>query len=115
MILFNFGLVVVIVAVLVIAVVTLCVAGLLFYCYVRNFGLAGTQNNEKSLVRSTNGCKSQNGNIEDQSNGQMDARVSVDSGPHVKAVLMLAGQNRLHCNHRQMEVLRFLLPSPLWW
>ncbi|XP_035831760.1 formin-like protein 3 isoform X1 [Helianthus annuus] len=81
----------VIVAVVVTAVVTLCVAGLLFYCYVRNFGLAGTQNDEKSLVRSTSGdskkSEGQNGNIEDQSNGQMDARVSVDSGPHVKAVL----------------------------
>ncbi|XP_076930817.1 uncharacterized protein LOC143595764 [Bidens hawaiensis] len=83
----------VIVVVVITAVVTLCVAGLLFYCYIRNFGVAGTQNDEKTLLRSSMGKNStgggskksegKGGNIEEQ----MDAQVNVDTGPHVKAAL----------------------------
>ncbi|XP_076893251.1 uncharacterized protein LOC143545212 [Bidens hawaiensis] len=83
----------VIVVVVITAVVTLCVAGLLFYCYIRNFGVAGTQNDEKTLLRSSMGKNStgggskksegKSGNIEEQ----MDEQVSVDTGPHLKAAL----------------------------
>lgn len=40
----------VIVAVVVTAVLTLSLAGLLFYCYIRNYGIAGIQNDEKPLL-----------------------------------------------------------------
>ncbi|XP_071703017.1 uncharacterized protein [Rutidosis leptorrhynchoides] len=85
----------VIVAVVVTAVLTLSVAGLLFYCYIRNCGSAGIQNDERPLLSLSMNCtkkssKGKDGNSENQSNRQKngDARVVVDAGdvdnPHVK-------------------------------
>ncbi|KVH99105.1 Actin-binding FH2 [Cynara cardunculus var. scolymus] len=90
----------VIVAVIITAIVTLCLAGFAFYCYIRNYGLAGIQNDEKPLLSlsmvginlsgaskkpSQEKAKDKDGNPDNQSNGQkndlsMDARVSVDPG-----------------------------------
>ncbi|XP_024977029.1 formin-like protein 5 [Cynara cardunculus var. scolymus] len=79
----------VIVAVIITAIVTLCLAGFAFYCYIRNYGLAGIQNDEKPLLSLSMGsskkAKDKDGNPDNQSNGQkndlsMDARVSVDPG-----------------------------------
>ncbi|KAI7747409.1 hypothetical protein M8C21_002330 [Ambrosia artemisiifolia] len=88
------------VVVIVTAIVTLCLASLLYYCYVRKFGLAGIQSDERPLPRlstdkdSTSGAlkkllkpKSKYRNTEDQFNGQMDASVAVDTGVHMKASL----------------------------
>nr|XP_043607288.1 formin-like protein 5 [Erigeron canadensis] len=78
----------IIVAVVVTAVSTLSLAGLLFYCYIRNYGVAAFQNDENLSMgkNSTSGgsknsssSKDKDGNTENQSNS-MDARVSVDSG-----------------------------------
>ncbi|KAI3688565.1 hypothetical protein L2E82_46216 [Cichorium intybus] len=71
----------VIVAVIVTAIVTLCLAGLLFYCYIRNYGAAGIQNDEKPLLSFSIGGARKTSS-ENQSNGQKnDARLSVDPGP----------------------------------
>lgn len=51
----------VVVVVIVTAVVTLCVAGLLFYCYARNYGLCGIQNDEKPLLSLSLGKNSTSG------------------------------------------------------
>ncbi|KAJ0571483.1 putative formin, FH2 domain-containing protein [Helianthus annuus] len=80
------------------AIVTLCLASLIYYCYARKYGLAGIKNDEKPLPSlstgkdSTSGAlkkllkpKSKHKNIENQSNRQTDASVSVDSGPHMNA------------------------------
>ncbi|KAI3673770.1 hypothetical protein L6452_39900 [Arctium lappa] len=73
----------VIVAVIVTAIVTLFLAGLVFYCYIRNYGVAGIQNDEKPLLSLSMGAskkpsqekaKAKDGN----SDNSMDARVSVD-------------------------------------
>ncbi|KAM0010920.1 putative formin, FH2 domain-containing protein [Helianthus debilis subsp. tardiflorus] len=80
------------------AIVTLCLASLIYYCYARKYGLAGIKNDEKPLPSlstgkdSTSGAlkkllkpKSRHKNIENQSNRQKDASVSVDSGLHMNA------------------------------
>ncbi|KAI3825779.1 hypothetical protein L1987_07419 [Smallanthus sonchifolius] len=81
------------VVVIVTAIVTLCVAGLLFYCYVRNFGLAGIQNDEKPLLslsmgnNSTSGDSKKSGNSKGKNGNTEDASVSVDSDLHMKVSL----------------------------
>ncbi|KAI3717880.1 hypothetical protein L1987_69787 [Smallanthus sonchifolius] len=83
----------IVVVVIVTAIVTLCVAGLLFYCYVRNFGLAGSQNDEKPLLslsmgkNSTIGDSKKSGNSKGKNGNTEDASVSVDSDLHMKVSL----------------------------
>ncbi|KAL4566841.1 hypothetical protein LXL04_030966 [Taraxacum kok-saghyz] len=68
----------VVVAVIVTAIVTLCLAGLMFYCYIRNYGADGIQNDEKPLL-GLSFCGARKKSNDNQSNGQKnDARVSVD-------------------------------------
>ncbi|KAJ9567955.1 hypothetical protein OSB04_003921 [Centaurea solstitialis] len=54
----------VIVAVIVTAIVTLCLAGLVFYCYIRNYGGVGIQNDEKPLLSLSMGENSTTGYYE---------------------------------------------------
>ncbi|XP_076910864.1 formin-like protein 5 [Bidens hawaiensis] len=84
------------VVVIVTAIVTLCVAGVSFYCYAKKKGLAAIKKDEKPLPnkKSTSGVfkkllkpKSKHKNTENESNGQTDANVSVDSGLQMKASL----------------------------
>ncbi|KAL8226495.1 hypothetical protein R6Q57_016327 [Mikania cordata] len=81
----------VIVAVIVTAVVTLCVVCCLFYCYVRNFGLASIQNDERPQVSLSMGKNSASGDSKKSvnskgknGNADMDASVSVDSDLQMK-------------------------------
>lgn len=78
----------VVVVVIVTAVVTLCLAGLLFYCYIRKCVVSGDQNDEKPLLsfsfgnsKKTSNTKGKNGNTENES-----TQVSVDSGLEMKAL-----------------------------
>ncbi|GJZ80324.1 formin-like protein 5 [Tanacetum coccineum] len=78
----------VVVVVIVTAVVTLCLAGFLFYCYIRKCVVSGDQNDEKPLLsfsfgnsKKTLNTKGKNGNTENDT-----THVSVDSGLEMKAL-----------------------------